>query len=76
MKDEEKRFLRAVADEHGGPYHGHGDEGGNPDARNAGDIGVSLGIHQKRVMYLLEKWNGRYADYGVGAWHSWLTPEG
>jgi hypothetical protein len=41
------------------------------------DVGARLGIHPKRVNYLLLKWAGRdWLDYGTSPGMGWLTDAG
>lgn len=65
MKDDERALLALLAD----------------DAARAGrfadEVGGGIGIHHKRVNYILLKWADRgWWDYGVSARTGWLTREG
>lgn len=41
------------------------------------DLVRDLGMHEKRAMYIMEKWAGRgLYDYGIHVMGGWLTPEG
>jgi hypothetical protein len=43
----------------------------------ATDVGVSLGIHEKRALYLLRKWTGKsWWNWGVSLRGGWLTAKG
>ena len=44
---------------------------------NAEDVGISLGMHHKRVDYILNKWTNKgWWNYGVSARTGWLTEAG
>jgi hypothetical protein len=44
---------------------------------SVGDVGVRLGMHRKRVNYLLLKWSDRgWFDYGTSPGMGWLTDAG
>jgi hypothetical protein len=44
---------------------------------SVGEVGARLGIHPKRVNYLLLKWAGRdWLDYGTSPGMGWLTVAG
>lgn len=48
-----------------------------PRAEFATDVGVRLGLHVKRALYLLEKWaDKRWWDCGVSLRTGWLTDAG
>lgn len=72
MKDDERRFFLAVANETRSastPFAG--------DGVYVRDIIGRIGINHKRCWYLLDKWSkkGLY-EWGVTIDLGWLTPEG
>jgi len=68
MKDDEVRFLVKLARER--PKQA-------ADGPFADAVGASLGIHPKRVDYLLQKWTDKgWWNYGVSARSGWLEPAG
>jgi hypothetical protein len=63
MKDDEKRFLRDIAEQNLMPR----------DLINKPDFY----LHHKRAWYLLGKWSNKgWYDYGVTLDLGWLTPLG
>ena len=75
MKEDERQLLAALRSEHPGPYKSDGAR--IHVVRFADHAGRDLGIHPKRVHYLLLKWADRgWWDYGVSVRSGWFTPEG
>ena len=73
MKPDERALAAALLVAHGGP-DGHLRR---QDIALADAIGARVGLHHKRVLYILEKWMGRdWWDYGVTCRSGWFTPAG
>ena len=48
-----------------------------PNDEFATDVGVRLGLHEKRAAYMLEKWSGKgWWECGVSLRTGWLTEKG
>lgn len=72
MKPDERQLLRRLAE----LQPGYGKRR-PPEWAFATDVGVALGMAEKRAAYVLDKWAGKgWWEYGVSLRTGWLTPEG
>ena len=70
-KPDEIQFYVALLALHGGPYKSQ--QRGLPFADK---VGADLGMHEKRVYGLLNKWTDRgWWEFGVTMRSGWFTPE-
>lgn len=48
----------------------------SPGRQKVEDIARTIGIPEKRVSYILEKWSGKgWWEYGVNVWCGWFTEQ-